>query len=82
MTDDREMSLEWQCDSCGYKPDNGHGPSICPECGAEKRRTYREPKSLDQAIDELRRGAGSQFHPEVVKAFLTMVARDGIRLNV
>lgn len=81
MTDDRELTLEWECDSCGYKPADGSRPRVCPECGAEKRRTYREPKPLDQAIDELRRGAGSQFDPSVVKAFLTMVARDGIRLD-
>lgn len=81
MTDDREMSLDWVCDSCGYKPDNGARPKVCPKCGAEKRRRYREPKTLDEAIDELRRGAGTQFHPRVVKAFLTMVERDGIRLN-
>ncbi|MGQ9456295.1 MAG: HD-GYP domain-containing protein [Armatimonadota bacterium] len=81
MTDDREMSLDWVCDACGYKPDNGARPKVCPKCGAEKRRRYREPKTLDEAIDELRRGVGTQFHPRVVKAFLTMVERDGIRLN-
>ncbi len=81
MTDDRELSLVWQCDSCGYAPNDGSRPAACPRCGVEKRRTYREPKPLDEAIDELRRGAGTQFHPKVVKAFLTMVERDGIRLN-
>lgn len=81
MTDDRELTLEWQCDSCGFKPEDDYRPQKCPRCGAEKRRTYRQPKSLDQAIDELRRGAGSQFDPRVVKAFLTMVEREGIRLN-
>lgn len=80
MTDDRELSLEWECDSCGYKPEDGVRPAVCPSCGAAKRRTYREPKTLDQAIDELRRGAGSQFHPRVVKAFLAMVERDGVHL--
>lgn len=82
MTDDRELAVQWKCDSCGYSPSNGDRPSECPSCGAPKRRTYREPKTLDQAIDELRRGAGGQFHPAVVKAFLTMVERDGIHLNV
>lgn len=81
MTDDREMSLAWTCDSCGYKPPDGSRPRTCPKCGAEKRRRYREPKTLDQAIDELRRGAGTQFHPRVVKAFLAMVERDGVKLN-
>ncbi|MDH7603092.1 MAG: HD domain-containing protein, partial [Armatimonadota bacterium] len=80
MTDDREMSLEWTCDSCSYKPPDGSRPRVCPRCGAEKRRRYREPKTLDQAMDELRRGAGTQFDPRVVKAFLAMVERDGIKL--
>lgn len=81
MTDDRELSLEWACDSCGYEPEDGGRPEVCPECGATKGRTYRAPKTLDQAIDELRRGSGSQFHPAVVKAFLAMVDRDGVHLD-
>lgn len=81
MTDDRELSLDWVCDSCGHRPQDGERPRNCPVCGASKDRTYRVPKSLDDAIDELRRGAGSQFHPSVVKAFLAMVDRDGVRLN-
>ncbi len=82
MTDDRELTVNWKCDSCGFEPEDGARPDQCPSCGAPKRRLYREPKTLDQAIDELRRGAGTQFHPKVVKAFLTMVERDGIHLNV
>ncbi|MCE5314940.1 MAG: HD domain-containing phosphohydrolase [Armatimonadota bacterium] len=82
MTDDRELTLGWKCDSCGYVPEGDSRPEFCPICGAEKRRRYREPKSLDEAIDELRRGAGSQFHPMVVKAFLTMIERDGVHANV
>ncbi|MGB9619685.1 MAG: HD-GYP domain-containing protein, partial [Armatimonadota bacterium] len=82
MTDDRELSLEWRCDACGLRVDDGERPVFCPRCGAEKRRRYREPKSQDDAIDELRRGAGTQFHPRVVKAFVSMVERDGIKLNV
>ena len=81
MTDDRELAINWKCDSCGYTPDNGFRPDECPQCGAAKRRTYREPRSLDEAMDELRRGAGAQFHPRVVKAFMCMVERDGIHLN-
>lgn len=81
MTDDRELAMEWRCDVCGYKPDNDERPEKCPNCNVEKKRTYREPKSLDQAIDELRRGAGTQFDPRVVKAFLTMVDREGIHLD-
>jgi putative nucleotidyltransferase with HDIG domain len=81
MTDDREMSLDWTCDSCGYQPEDGLRPDICPKCNAPKRRVYRQPLSTDDAINELRRGSGSQFKPEVVKAFLTMVDREGIRVG-
>ncbi len=81
MTDDRELSVNWQCDSCGYHPDDRSRPVRCPLCGSEKRRTFGVPRSFDDAIDELRRGAGSQFHPRVVKAFLRMVERDGIKLD-
>jgi response regulator RpfG family c-di-GMP phosphodiesterase len=42
---------------------------------------YREPLSLDAAVEQLRRGSGSQFRPELVRAFLTMIDRDGVRLN-
>lgn len=82
MTDDREMAADWVCDSCGFKPEDGSRPENCPSCGAAKRRIYRKPRTLDEAIDELRRGSGSQFHPRVVKAFLTMLERDGVHLHV
>ncbi len=82
MTDDREMAADWVCDSCGYRPEDNGRPEHCPECGAAKRRIYRKPLTLDEAIDELRRGSGSQFHPGVVKAFLAMVERDGVHLDV
>jgi len=36
------------------------------------RRPYREPLSFDAALEELRRGAGSQFDPMVVFAFLNI----------
>jgi HD-GYP domain-containing protein (c-di-GMP phosphodiesterase class II) len=36
------------------------------------RRPYREPLSFDLALEELKKGAGSQFDPEVVEAFLNM----------
>lgn len=81
MTDDREMTLSWTCDSCGFSPENGDRPSVCPSCGAEKSRRYRKPLSLDQAMDELRRGAGTQFRPEVVKAFLRMIHREGVHIG-
>jgi putative nucleotidyltransferase with HDIG domain len=82
MTDDRDMAADWVCDTCRYKPDDNSRPEFCPKCGSPKRRIYRKPMTLDQAIDELRRGSGSQFHPGVVKAFLAMVERDGVHLHV
>lgn len=81
MTDDRENSIDWRCDSCGFVPENDERPDECPKCKAPKRRLYRKPLSLDQAIDQLRRGSGTQFHPDVVQAFVTMIDRDGVRLN-
>ena len=81
MTDDRELTREWRCDSCGYAPPDGERPEECPQCHAPKHRVYREPLSLDDAIDQLRRGSGTQFKPDVVQAFLTMIDRDGVRLN-
>jgi diguanylate cyclase (GGDEF)-like protein len=37
-------------------------------------RPYREPMSHDDAVAELRRGAGSQFDPQVVEALLHVLA--------
>jgi len=36
-------------------------------------RSYREAKSIEFALDELRKGAGTQFDPEVVDAFITAI---------
>jgi hypothetical protein len=40
-------------------------------------RSYREAKTNDQAVAELRRGAGTQFDPLVVEAFIAAVGRVG-----
>jgi HD-GYP domain-containing protein (c-di-GMP phosphodiesterase class II) len=37
-------------------------------------RPYREPMSHARALQELRRGAGSQFDPEVIDVLLTVLA--------
>ncbi|MCX6345629.1 MAG: HD domain-containing protein [Armatimonadetes bacterium] len=81
MTDDRELSTDWRCDTCGHVAEDDSRPVQCPVCNTNKRRTYREPKSLEDAIEELNRGAGSQFHPQVVKAFLVMIERERIGQN-
>ncbi|HEY7325720.1 MAG TPA: HD-GYP domain-containing protein [Streptosporangiaceae bacterium] len=43
-------------------------------------RSYREAKSIDQAIVELRRGASTQFDPLIVQAFIAALERDGWEL--
>lgn len=35
-----------------------------------EQRPYRKPKSVEEAVAELQKGAGTQFHPEVVNAFI------------
>ena len=37
-------------------------------------RPYREPMSHEEALDELRRGSGTQFDPDVVLALLEVLA--------
>jgi HD-GYP domain-containing protein (c-di-GMP phosphodiesterase class II) len=39
-------------------------------------RPYRHALSLEEAVDEIRDGAGTQFDPECVKAFIDLVAED------
>ncbi len=40
-------------------------------------RVYRIALTAQQASEELRRFAGSQFHPQVVDSFLTMIEKEG-----
>lgn len=35
-----------------------------------EQRPYRKPKSVEEAVAELQKWAGTQFHPEVVNAFI------------
>ena len=46
------------------------------------RRPYREPMSEDDAVAELRAGAGTQFDPSVVDALLTVLSGWGIEAAV
>ena len=40
------------------------------------RRLYKEPWPVDKAIDYMRAGAGAQFDPDVLEAFLNVVEPD------
>jgi len=40
------------------------------------KRVYRAPLTLDQAVDQVRYGAGTQFDPRVVGAFMRVMARE------
>lgn len=43
-------------------------------------RPYRKGRSIDQAITELRAGAGTQFDPALVEPFISTVARNTAQL--
>jgi hypothetical protein len=43
-------------------------------------RSYREARRISEAIEELRKGAGSQFDPVMVEAFIAALHREGWRL--
>jgi diguanylate cyclase (GGDEF)-like protein len=45
-------------------------------------RTYRKAKSPADALEEIRQGAGTQFDPAVVAAFLKVASRLGDRLVI
>jgi putative nucleotidyltransferase with HDIG domain len=40
-------------------------------------RPYRRPRAKRKAIDELKQGAGTQFDPRVVRAFLEVIGDEG-----
>ena len=39
-------------------------------------RSYRKARSIEQAVAELRKSAGSQFDPKIVDAFISALARE------
>jgi hypothetical protein len=43
-------------------------------------RSYRQARSIDSAVQELRKAAGSQFDPLIVDAFIASLEADGWRL--
>ncbi|MBO2450304.1 HD domain-containing protein [Actinomadura barringtoniae] len=40
-------------------------------------RSYRAARTIEEAVEELRRGAGDHFDPGIVEAFLRALERDG-----
>jgi hypothetical protein len=40
-------------------------------------RSYREARPIDEALEELRQGSGTQFDPALVDAFIAALRRDG-----
>jgi diguanylate cyclase (GGDEF)-like protein/putative nucleotidyltransferase with HDIG domain len=40
------------------------------------KRAYKEAQTIEFAIEELRRNSATQFHPQVVEAFLRIIKRD------
>jgi hypothetical protein len=44
-------------------------------------RAYRKATRISEAIDELRRGAGTQFDPKIVDAFIAALDRHGWQLQ-
>jgi hypothetical protein len=40
-------------------------------------RSYREARPIDEALEELRKGSGTQFDPALVDAFIAALRRDG-----
>jgi hypothetical protein len=43
-------------------------------------RSYRKARTVEQGVDELRRGAGTQFDPVLVDAFIAALGREGWQL--
>jgi hypothetical protein len=44
-------------------------------------RSYRKARTVAQGVEELRKGAGSQFDPAIVAAFIAALGRDGWKLG-
>ncbi len=40
-------------------------------------RSYNKPKTAQEALEELRRGSGTQFNPQYLEAFVELILREG-----
>ena len=45
-------------------------------------RPYRTPLSIDQALNEIRRGLGSQFDPDLGHLFISLVEKGAINPKI
>ncbi|HEY3297751.1 MAG TPA: HD domain-containing phosphohydrolase, partial [Armatimonadota bacterium] len=45
------------------------------------RRVYRKPLTIDEAVDQVRQGTGTQFDSRVVRAFLRVMARREVSVD-
>src|SRR3954468_19028285 len=53
--------------------------AVCDSYGAMTcDRPYREAMEPEEAVDELRRGAGRQFDPDVVVALVSVIEQNGV----
>ncbi len=44
------------------------------------QRSYNKPKTIQEALEEIRKGAGTQFNPDYVVKFIEMISQEGPRL--
>ncbi|MGH3404135.1 MAG: HD-GYP domain-containing protein, partial [Streptosporangiaceae bacterium] len=44
-------------------------------------RSYRKARTVAQGVEELRKGAGTQFDPVIVAAFIAALGREGWKLG-
>jgi HD-GYP domain-containing protein (c-di-GMP phosphodiesterase class II) len=72
----RALGLGGYPDGIASDPDQARVVSCCDAYNAmTTTRSYREARSMETALDECRRCAGSQFDADVVDALVAVVSR-------